>query len=154
MLALTSTVYIPKHMRCAQVLSGGLYLGNDVDAQSETVVRNLGITHIVNATRNIPNAFEHVKYHNVSCHDDQKTDIMKFLDGVYTFVSGALKEKGTVLVHCNKGISRSSTCVIWLCLKLRVRHTAHSSSTHKAWPRSAALCLATNTTFKTKVKIM
>jgi hypothetical protein len=41
-----------------EILAGRLYLGNEKQAQCRYAYENLGITHVVNCTRGIPNKFE------------------------------------------------------------------------------------------------
>lgn len=104
-----------------------LYLGNMWQAESHQVVRDLGITHIVNATLDLGNVFERhgVQYHEVKIKDEAAADIAAFFDATFAFIDSAKQtdqsssspRTGRVLVHCTQGISRSATLVIMYLMR-------------------------------------
>lgn len=103
-----------------EVLEGFLFLGNMWHAQSEDVIRNLGITHVVNASLDIENVFEHenVSYHSVKVKDRPESDISQFFDSTFAFIEEAKRTShGRVLVHCTQGISRSATLIIMYLMR-------------------------------------
>nr|CCA16396.1 dual specificity phosphatase putative [Albugo laibachii Nc14] len=103
-----------------EVLEGFLFLGNMWHAQSEDVIRNLGITHVVNASLDIENVFEHenVLYHSVNVKDRPESDISQFFDSTFAFIEEAKRTShGRVLVHCTQGISRSATLIIMYLMR-------------------------------------
>ncbi|TMW57034.1 hypothetical protein Poli38472_002959 [Pythium oligandrum] len=103
-----------------EILDGFLFLGNMWHAQSKKVIRHLGITHIVNASLDIENVFEHdgVKYHEVKIKDRVESDISTFFDSTYAFIESAKRmQHARVLVHCTQGISRSATLVIMYLMR-------------------------------------
>ncbi|DBA02176.1 TPA: hypothetical protein N0F65_004811 [Lagenidium giganteum] len=103
-----------------EILEGFLFLGNMWHAQSEAVVQNLGITHIVNASLDTENVFENegVKYFEVKIKDRPDADISAFFNDVYAFIEEAKRmQHGRVLVHCTQGISRSATLVIMYLMR-------------------------------------
>ncbi len=76
-----------------------------------------GITHIINVTKNIPFYHENsnrikIEYSRVSVNDSCDQDIKKYFDETNKFIEKVKKQNGKVLVHCQAGISRSSTIVI------------------------------------------
>lgn len=85
-----------------------------------TSVKDLHITHIVNATnRCIPNAYEHegVIYLNVDIDDDESTSITPYFKLMQEFLNQAVASAADpssvrCLVHCMIGQSRSATLVI------------------------------------------
>merc|ERR1711971_809872 len=104
-----------------------VFLGDGQQAISEQIVSNLGITHIANISKRIKSAFaDRIEYIEVHIDDLEDEDIGKHLDDVVAFIDGALcaedsEEKANddehskgarVLVHCEYGISRSSSMVI------------------------------------------
>ena len=99
----------------SEIIPGTLWLSSGVHAIGPQI-KELGITHIVNATnRCIPNAFEKegVVYLNVDIDDEESTSISPHFKEVHAFLEKAeMTKKSRCLVHCMVGISRSSTLVI------------------------------------------
>merc|ERR1712110_898832 len=95
-----------------------LFLGNRRMAYDEQVVRALAITHIVDF-HNEDKAPEQphrewISYHNCRVNDDEQGDLTPFLPGAAAFIEAARAQAGSrVLVHCNQGISRSASCVVY-----------------------------------------
>ena len=76
-----------------EILDGFLFLGNMWHAQSSSVIRNLGITHIVNASLDTDNIFDEagVIYHEVKIKDDVKANIAPHFESTYNFIENAKK---------------------------------------------------------------
>ncbi|RQM25806.1 hypothetical protein B5M09_001885 [Aphanomyces astaci] len=74
-----------------EILDGFLYLGNMWHAQSPSVVRNLGITHIVNASLDTTNVFDKagVLYLEVKIKDDIHANIGAYFEPTYRFIEAA-----------------------------------------------------------------
>ncbi|KAM3181039.1 hypothetical protein ACTXT7_015123 [Hymenolepis weldensis] len=92
-----------------------LYLGNSRDARNSKSLKRLGITHIINATHDLPNYVEdnnEIKYLRVAVEDNGTADLMPYFVPVIEFIDGAIRSKGCVLVHCQEGISRSASLVV------------------------------------------
>lgn len=103
-----------------------MYLGDGQQATKEMIVSNLNITHIANISKEIKCAFpEKIKYIDVQIKDLEDEDILSHIQKVVDFVDDALNENDSnddqkedknatnrVLVHCEYGISRSSSMVI------------------------------------------
>ena len=93
------------------VLPQGLYISSDFPACDSAVLRQAGITHIVQALPQPPR-FPHVaKYHVIPIldTDSQRIDF----DAAVAFIADALQVPGNkVLVHCKAGISRSASVVL------------------------------------------
>jgi len=96
-----------------------LYLGNKVDSSSINLLRKARISHILNVTPDLPNAFEdNFKYLRLAVQDNWGGDLVSHFTEAYEFIDDAIKDDGYVLVHCLGGISRSSTIIIaYLMLK-------------------------------------
>ena len=95
------------------VIDERLYLGRGDQATNGTVLTNLGITHIANITREHPDAFPNqIQYLRVELDDDNSSNLLKELPNTTEFIAEAINNGGKVLVHCNLGVSRSSTVVI------------------------------------------
>jgi hypothetical protein len=76
-----------------EIIKGRLYLGNEKQARSEGVINALKITHIVNATKTIPNAFESngVSYIRVHVEDSNVAPLCLHFYHVYEFVKDAIE---------------------------------------------------------------
>eukprot|EP00966_Prymnesium_polylepis_P059125 1370351-Prymnesium_polylepis.1 len=91
-----------------------LLLGNGESAREPRALQRAGVTHIVNATPDLPNGMPHLRYLRVAVDDSEQTQLRPHFDAVSDFIAGALGEArgGAVLVHCHQGISRSATLVL------------------------------------------
>lgn len=90
-----------------------IYLGSARAASDEVSLRELGISHIINAAVELPNELEpHFTYLRLDLDDDQKVNIIDAIDDCYNFIERCRNDGGKVLVHCQAGISRSATIVI------------------------------------------
>ncbi|OQR85146.1 dual specificity phosphatase [Achlya hypogyna] len=103
-----------------ELLDGFLFLGNMWHAQSSSVVRNLGITHIINASLDTGNVFESagVAYHEVKIKDDIYANIAAHFEPTFQFIERAKQtQHSRVLIHCTQGISRSATLAIYYLMR-------------------------------------
>ncbi|CAL8077307.1 unnamed protein product [Calicophoron daubneyi] len=92
-----------------------LYLGNARDAQDVDLLSRLGVTHIINVTDSLPIGFANFakfKYLHLQASDTTHQDLLPAFDGAVSFIEEARKSKGTVLVHCLAGVSRSVAIVM------------------------------------------
>ena len=94
----------------------GLYLGDRHDAGSRKKMLDLGITHVVNATRDIANFFHgklvggrRIKYMNVNINDADGVDIMRYFGETNRFLLKCVRNGGRALIHCRAGVCRSTT---------------------------------------------
>ncbi|KAK7248634.1 Dual specificity phosphatase [Aureococcus anophagefferens] len=98
-----------------------LYLGDRHDAKDRSLLRSLKITAVLNCTpprdessTGCPNFFEKepaMRYRRVPIFDTQAEDASGHFDGACDFIASRLHHGG-VLVHCNRGVSRSATFVV------------------------------------------
>ena len=102
--------------------STSLFLGTSDHASDSKMLTDLGITHIVNCTKDIPNKFEkrnprglQLCYHRIPIDDLENEPIDLYFHSSSQFIAGALKEKDTakVLVHCvSSKASRAASIII------------------------------------------
>ncbi|CAI5740125.1 unnamed protein product [Peronospora farinosa] len=106
-----------------------VFLGSRTHARDKELLQRIRITHILNVTPSkkmdpvagVPNFFEKDKlftYRRCSIFDNKAEDISGVLEGCIAFMDQA-KYYGRILVHCNKGVSRSSSMVVAYLMKLR-----------------------------------
>ncbi len=96
--------------------SAAIYVGNQTAARDAQLLKNHGITHIVNCTDNMPQYHEHdpaftYSRFNISFWPSRATDaqLLEFVHTCFDFVDAALKTGGSVLVHCLAGAHRAGT---------------------------------------------
>ena len=96
---------------------GGLYLGSEegqsIDNLSILQETNIGL--IINATPRYPNHHEKEKdisYIRVRVNDEPSATLLPWFDGISERIQFTLSSNRSVFVHCQMGISRSSTLVM------------------------------------------
>lgn len=100
------------------VINDKLYQGKGEQATNKKVLDDLKITHIINITKEHPNKFgDDIVYLRLALEDESKTDLKKHFEVTCEFITKALKKNGVVFVHCNLGVSRSSTVVLAYLMK-------------------------------------
>ena len=102
------------------VLEGKLYQGKGEHAKNEQVIRDLKITHVLNITTEHKNVFEdRLVYLKLAIEDESSSNLFSHLKQTTAFIESALHKGGCVLVHCNLGVSRSSTATLAYLIKNR-----------------------------------
>ncbi|XP_002730521.1 putative rhodanese domain-containing dual specificity protein phosphatase [Saccoglossus kowalevskii] len=102
----------------AIVFDDFLFQGNGEHAIDNEVFINLKITHVVNISVEVPNAFpEHVVYFNIQVTDEISSKILTKLSAAADFIAESIANGGRVFVHCVLGASRSSTVTIAYLMK-------------------------------------
>eukprot|EP00667_Euglena_gracilis_P023108 EG_transcript_25981 len=88
-----------------------LFLGSKWEAADREWLRAAGVTHIVNAAREVEDCFPgDFVYHRCDLVDDPEEELR--LEPVHRFVADSLAAGGVVLVHCQAGVSRSAAVAI------------------------------------------
>jgi len=103
------------------ILNGRMFLGNFNQAEQYNIIKDLGVTHVVNATLECKNLHENqgIKYSKLSVLDEADKPISELFEDAYSFIENALSSdpKNKVLIHCAQGKSRSATIVIMFLMK-------------------------------------
>ena len=100
------------------IINDKLYQGKGEQAANKKVLNDLEITHIINITKEHPNKFpDDVVYLRLAIEDEKKSNLARHFEETCEFITKALKKSGAVLVHCNLGVSRSSTVVLAYMMK-------------------------------------
>lgn len=90
-----------------------IYIGGFMQARDGHWLMERGITHIVNAAKELDNYYPaYFKYLRLDLNDIPSQDLTKALDKSYHFMKKAIDGGGVVFVHCFAGVSRSSSQII------------------------------------------
>mmetsp|Transcript_33239 Transcript_33239/g.67778 ORF Transcript_33239/g.67778 Transcript_33239/m.67778 type:complete len:278 (-) Transcript_33239:271-1104(-) len=107
-----------------------IYLGGKLDAKSFSTLKQRNVVRILNVTpaketgitAGVPNYFEQnksglsIKYKRISVYDASTSDLLSYAEEMVNFISSGLHH-GSVLVHCQRGVSRSATAVIFYLIR-------------------------------------
>lgn len=100
----------------ACILSQFLYLGSQ-DCVRAQVLEKYGITHVLSVGIEMPPLEEDAAVGKVlekfvPCLDLPETNLRDVLEETNEFIDSCRKQGGRVLVHCNAGVSRSTSVVL------------------------------------------
>ncbi|CAF1278237.1 unnamed protein product [Adineta steineri] len=101
------------------VIDEFLYHGTINHARNMKLLRDLNIRHIIN-TCHVPLEEEIIKKSNVlwiDMQDEEDVDINQYFEKTNDFLLSCKEKKEKVLVHCQMGISRSSSIVLAYLMK-------------------------------------
>ena len=77
-------------------------------------LQKIKITHIIDLTSRDYN-YQDIQILHLKMDDNETQDILPIIQQTNDFITNAIKDGGRVLIHCEEGISRSSTIVCaWL----------------------------------------
>ena len=101
-----------------EILENFLFLGNQWQACEDTILADLKITHILSfgsTTGQIPETSRALNRLHIPLGDTSTECLHPHYRSIKTFINSAAAEhrEHRVLVHCQQGISRSATYVIW-----------------------------------------
>ena len=110
--------YILDHPFVINQITNELYISDFSSACDVQKLHENGITHIVTVipgvTAMYPNEFI---YYTLNVVDRPYVNIDIYFDEAVNFIDDAVKSGGKVLIHCQKGISRSATIIIAYLIK-------------------------------------
>ncbi|KAF8402835.1 hypothetical protein HHK36_010926 [Tetracentron sinense] len=91
-----------------------IYLGGDAVARNREILRQNGITHVLNCVGFVcPEYFKaDLVYKTLWLQDSPSEDITSILYDVFDYFEDVREQGGRVLVHCCQGVSRSTSLVI------------------------------------------
>lgn len=98
---------------CSKV-ADHVYLGGDAVARNRDILRQNGITHVLNCVGFVcPEYFKSdLVYKTLWLQDSPSEDITSILYDVFDYFEDVREQGGRVLVHCCQGVSRSTSLVI------------------------------------------
>ncbi|KAK9806465.1 hypothetical protein WJX73_010630 [Symbiochloris irregularis] len=91
-----------------------LYISGAVPAQAHHVLHHLGITHVLNATDDLPEppATAGFIFERMPLRDMEEEAIAVCFQRTHDFIEEARRGGGKVLLHCHEGVSRSITLAL------------------------------------------
>jgi len=99
----------------SEILEDFLYLGNQAASSTRKILDDLSITCVINATATCDMPFKDLNCIQCALDDAPGADIRQYFDQSLSFLEEAKRDGKRVLIHCQMGMSRSSTLVIlWL----------------------------------------
>eukprot|EP00039_Didymoeca_costata_P008859 m.117781 g.117781 ORF g.117781 m.117781 type:complete len:221 (+) comp14260_c0_seq1:102-764(+) len=99
-------------------VSEGLFLGDEWNATNLPELKKLNCRYVLNCTKEdtwggVASPFvDDVKYMRIEEIDDETGTLLPYFEAASKFISDAFRDGSHVLVHCQRGISRSATIVI------------------------------------------
>lgn len=97
-----------------------IYIGNILDASNRKWLDSHHVTHIINATNDIPNYFPNdFNYLKLGLDDHPTQSLYEIMEPSYKFIYKAIDNGGTVFIHCHAGKSRSASVVIYFLMKIK-----------------------------------
>lgn len=108
-----------------QVVPGRILLSNAATARNATLLRELGVTRVVNCSPQTSKTGKGfygpaVQYLELWMDDMGDYCVMQDFDAVWDFALGCDgDEPGACLIHCEAGVNRSGTLVVGIHMKLR-----------------------------------
>ena len=95
-----------------------LYLGSYRNACDKQEIKDIGINYVLNCAIECMESFPiGVKYCHLKINDMPSFKITPHLEKATSFINQAQINDGIILVHCQLGISRSTSCVIAYMIK-------------------------------------
>lgn len=108
---------------CSEIIEDFLYLGSDFIAKDNDILKQTGITHVINCAADYSaNYFEGpIKYKKYHLKDHVREQIECVFYDAIEFIEDAKKQGGKVYVHCVQGVSRSATiCLAYLIYSRKI----------------------------------
>jgi len=97
-----------------------MLLGRVEPAQNMYGLTKLGVTHILNVTKEEPNLFPlQFVYLKVPVRDEMEENIGEFFQQAIEFFKRVESKRGKIYIHCSAGISRAPTMAIVYLIALR-----------------------------------
>lgn len=94
------------------ILEDWLYQGDASQALNQKIIDDIGITHILNISIEHPCPLQRVTYLAVKLKDERQSKLINHFEEIFEFLDLAKRTGGKALVHCNLGVSRSSTATL------------------------------------------
>nr|CAI5833937.1 unnamed protein product [Callosobruchus analis] len=126
-----------------------LYLGSQ-DCCEKEVLEEYSIKFVLSIGVEASTRYEGITYQFVDCLDLPETDLEKPLRECVPFIKNAINKHCNVLVHCNAGVSRSSSIVIGYL----ILDKGYTFSEAYEVVRSARSCIKPNVGFERQLRCL
>ena len=99
---------------CSEIDPPYLYVSGANVAQNEALLHTIGISHIINCSKEVaPDMFpESIHYFSLALRDGATENIGAFFYEMFDLIHQVREKKQKVLIHCQQGVSRSCTVAI------------------------------------------
>lgn len=96
-----------------------LFLGNMKDASDAAGLTRLGVDHVLNVTAVSPayDMSETITYKQLHAADNGYQNLKQYFEEAFDFIDLARSRGGSVLIHCQAGVSRSPTIAVAYLIK-------------------------------------
>lgn len=103
----------------ASQVTNFLFLGNMKDASDAAGLARLGIDHVLNVTAVRPayTMSESITYKQLHAADNGYQNLKQYFEEAFDFIDLARSRSGSVLIHCQAGVSRSPTIAVAYLIK-------------------------------------
>jgi len=88
-----------------------LWIGDFMSSQQYPILRELGIKHVIAAMRQKYKTPDDFTLHRVLVEDTNRTNMLAHVEETSDIIKKALAANEGILVHCQAGVSRSTTLV-------------------------------------------
>lgn len=118
---ISDTININKDLKMFHNISEitkNLYIGSIVTSIDTLQLGEIGITHIINCVSNSTNKWPKytqipgIQYLSIDMGSSKTAIIGNYIKKILCFINNAIENNGKILVHCVKGVSRSSSILI------------------------------------------
>jgi rhodanese-related sulfurtransferase len=99
----------------SEIINDFLYLGDRIHSSTRKILDDLNIRYILNMAHELGNEFEEEEcffYEKLGVGDTLNDNIRPTFERAVEFIRRAKNENARVLVHCNMGVSRSTTALL------------------------------------------
>lgn len=105
----------------ANSITNRIYIGDLASASNEEELKKNGITHVVSVINGGSEIFEDINYKIIHINDDEWVDIKAHFADVVQYIENTLTENNDnkIMVHCQRGVSRSVSVVMAYLLKTK-----------------------------------
>ncbi|EED95851.1 dual specificity protein phosphatase, partial [Thalassiosira pseudonana CCMP1335] len=94
-----------------------LYLGGKIDARSLSTLQQRNVRRILNVTPSKEAGITAgIQYKRIPVYDASTSDLRAYAEEIVSFISNGLHH-GSVLVHCQRGVSRSASAVMMFLIR-------------------------------------
>ncbi len=96
-------------------VNDNIYIGDHNAATSMTLLRNYGVTHVINCAAEIPDYYVHLLHYYRLNLLDQNDNLIPALKNGLGFIRKAIdnNKNAKIFIHCHMGRSRSASMVIY-----------------------------------------